>query len=100
MKTIVQCNTSKQAGMTPQATELTIDWEGMTPEGYQAFAAQALTIKLQSSWRKAGIPAKAQVRAIEHLPGTRAKAPTLEQLVQGAKNDPELKAKLLAMLSA
>ena len=100
MKTIVQCNTAKQAGMTAEPTELTIDWTGMTEEGYQAFAAQSLTIKLQANWRKSGIPAKVSVCAADHLPGTRAKAPTLAEMVERAKSNPELKAQLLAMLQA
>ena len=98
MKTIAQCTTSRAAGLTGQATALTIDWTGMTEAGYQAFAAGALTIKLQSGWRKNGIPASASVLAIDHLPGTRAKAPTLEQQVEAAKTDPALRARLIAML--
>jgi hypothetical protein len=99
MKTIVQCNTAKAAGVTAVPTALTIDWTGMTEAGYQSFAAGALTIKLQSGWRKNGVPAALEVKAVEHLPGTRAKAPTLEQLVESAKSDPALREKLLAMLS-
>ena len=100
MKTIVQCTTARAAGLTGQVTTLTIDWTGVTEAGYQALATSALTIKLQAGWRKNGIPATASVLAIEHLPGTRAKAPTLEQQVEAAKNDPALRAKLIAMLSA
>lgn len=98
MSTIVTVSTAPQAGMEGKQTELTIDWAGMSEEGYRAFAQQALVIKLQAQWRKQGIPPKAQVRACEHLPGTRAKALTLEQVVAQAKDNPELRAKLLEML--
>ena len=98
MKTIVQCTTARAAGLTGQVTTLTIDWTGVTEAGYQALATSALTIKLQAGWRKNGIPATASVLAIEHLLGTRAKGPTLEQQVEAAKTDPELRARLIAML--
>jgi hypothetical protein len=54
-------------------TELSINWEGMTSEDVQALAQQALIVKLQSGWRKNGIPQGAhEVKAVDHKVGVRA----------------------------
>lgn len=53
-------------------TNLTIQWDGMTPEDIQALAQQALIVKLQGSFRKNGIPATATIRAVDYKVGSRA----------------------------
>lgn len=53
-------------------TDLTIQWDGMTPDDIRALAQQALIVKLQNSYRKNGIPATATIRAVDYKVGSRA----------------------------
>lgn len=67
---------------TEQTTELSINWDGMTPEDIKALAQGALIVKLQGGWRRAKvIPATAAINAVDHKVGTRApKVSPLEAL--------------------
>lgn len=53
-------------------TALVLNWDDCTPEDIQALAQQALIVKLQSGWRKNGIPAEVTVKVADHKPGARA----------------------------
>ena len=76
---------------SPQVvTQLVINWEGMTDDDIQDFAESAITIKLQSIWKKKGIPAGTHtVNAVEFKKGLRAKREpqSAESII--AKMDPE-----------
>lgn len=78
-------------------TALIIDWTGCTVEEIQAMAQQALIVKLQSGWRKNGIPTDVTVKAADHKVGQRAPAKSILEKV--ATLTPEQKAELLAMLT-
>jgi hypothetical protein len=77
-------------------TSLVINWEGCTVEEIQAMAQQALIVKLQSGWRKNGIPESVTVKAADHKVGQRAPAKSILEKV--ATLTPEQKAELLKML--
>lgn len=97
--TTVAVDTKADKNSESITTNLTIDWEGMTTLEIQELAQQALIVKLQSGWRKNGIPnGDHTVKAVDHKVGTRAaRGPvTAETLL--AKLSPEEKAKLLAKL--
>jgi len=82
-KTITEVDTRPSAGAEAVRTDLTINWEGMTPEEIRELAQQALVVKLQGKWRKDGIPAGAhEVNAADYKVGTRGPRtkPTLESL--------------------
>lgn len=68
-----EVDTKKDKNAENVRTNLTLDWEGMTEDDVRALAAQALIVKLQSGWRKNGIPnGDATVKAVEHKVGVRA----------------------------
>lgn len=93
----------KKIAAPSQETDLTINWDGMTPEDIKALASGALVVKLQNGWRKNGIPASCTVNAVDHKVGVRTpKAPpvTIESLIEQAKSDPAKKAELIARLQA
>lgn len=91
--------TRPEAGKTGIVTNLTIDWENMTPDDIRALAQQSLIVKLQSAWRKDGIPAGDHtVNAANYKVGVRApRTPqTLESML--SKLTPEEKAALVEKL--
>ena len=99
--TWTKVETRPQAGQQAIETALTIDWSDMTAEDVQALAQQALIVKLQSQWRKNGIPAgECTVKAADHKIGVRAPKTkqTLEQML--AALSPEERAALVAKFSA
>ena len=101
MNTTTEITTRPEAGAEGIVTNLTIDWDGMTEEDTRALAQQALVVKLQSAWRKNGIPAGDHtVKAVDHKVGARAPRTKLtpEQLVKALS--PEEQANLLAKLQA
>ena len=101
MKTNEIVSTRVTKGSAAINTSLTIDWEGMTPEIYQAFATQAIKVKLQSNWRENGIPSEHTVKAVDIAPGRRiAPVMTPEQAMQVVINDPQQRARMLAELLA
>ena len=82
-------------------TNLTIDWDGMTEDDTRALAQQALIVKLQSGWRKNGIPeGDFTVKAADHKVGMRAPKKPTDLLSMVASLSPEEKAALLAKLQA
>lgn len=95
--TTTEVTTRPAAGAEGVVTNLTVNWEGMTPEDIQALAQQALVVKLQGKWRKDGIPSgDATVNASDYKIGVRAPRvkQTLEQML--AALSPADKAALLA----
>jgi hypothetical protein len=78
-------------------TALIINWEGCTVEEIQAMAQQALIVKLQSGWRKNGIPETVTVKAADHKVGVRTPGKSILEKV--AAMTAEQKAELLAMLT-
>lgn len=82
-------------------TNLTLNWDGMTPEDIRALAQQALIVKVQAGFRRAkAIPGEATINVVEHKVGSRAPRQPVN-LLDAVKNmSPEEKAKLLAMLAA
>ena len=78
-------------------TNLTINWDGMTEEDTRALAQQALIVKLQSGWRKNGIPAgDVTVNAVEYKVGVRAPRQPKDLAAMFAALSPEDKAAFLA----
>ena len=83
------------------STTLEINWDGCTEEVLRRFATAALIVKLQARFRsQKQVPSTITVNAVEMAPGTRGpKASPIETLLAQAKNDPALKAKILAQLA-
>lgn len=83
MKTETTVTTRPEAGKDGIDTKVVINWDGMTQEDLVALAQQQLVIKLQSGWRKNGIPAEANVNAADYKVGVRAPRvkKTLEELL-------------------
>lgn len=82
--TNVEVDTRPAAGAEAVTTNLSINWEGVSPEEVQALAQQALVVKLQGKWRKDGIPAgDFSVNASDYKIGVRAPRvkQTLEQML-------------------
>lgn len=95
--TVLEVDTRPSAGAESVKTNLTIDWDGMSDADLKALAQQALIVKLQTSWRKNGIPAGDHtVKAADHKVGVRAKREpaSLEGMLQ--KLSPEERAALFA----
>lgn len=103
METKTEVTTRPAAGAEPVKTSLTLNWDGMTEDDLRALAQQALIVKLQSGWRKNGIPEEATVNVTEHKVGTRApRGPVnIESAVKNLNADEKaaLVAKLQAMLA-
>jgi hypothetical protein len=101
MKTTTNLETRKEAGADAITTNLTINWEGMAQEDIIALAQQALIVKLQSNWRKNGIPAGAhEVNANDYRPGVRAARTPKDPLTLINAMTPEARADLIAKLLA
>ena len=98
--TTTEVTTRPAAGAEAVTTNLTVNWEGMTPDDIQALAQQALIVKLQGKWRKDGIPnGDATVNAVDYKIGTRAPKGKPDLATMIAKLSPEEKAALLAKLA-
>jgi len=96
--TNTEVSTRPAAGEEAVKTNLTLNWEGMTPEDLQALAQQALIVKLQGSWRKGTIPTDVTVNVVDHKVGTRApKKSLVEQVATMSAAD---RAALIAQLTA
>ena len=99
-------STNRKVSTKPDArgeaveTDLTLNWEGMTPEDVRALAEQALVVKLQGKWRKDGIPSAITVNVVEHKVGVRAPKKAPDLLAAISTMSAEDKAKLLAALQA
>ena len=101
MKTSTELATRAEAGAEAIKTNLTINWEGMETADLIALAQQALIVKLQSSWRKNGIPAgDHEVNAVDHKVGVRAPRAAADPVKLIKALSPEKRAELLAMLQA
>ena len=99
-ETKIEVDTRPAAGLDSIKTNLTIDWSDMSTDDVQALAQQALIVKLQSGWRKNGIPAgDATVKASDYKIGVRAKREpaSLESMLQ--KLTAEERAALIAKFS-
>jgi hypothetical protein len=95
-ETRVSVSTKADKVAEPVKTALIINWDGCTVEEIQAMAQQALVVKLQSGWRKNGIPTDITVKAADHKVGQRAPGKTLLEKV--ATLTAEQKAELLKVL--
>lgn len=96
--TKVSVSTKAEAKADPIRTNLTLDWEGCSPDDIRALAQQALVVKLQGGWRRNGIPTDTTVKVSDHKVGTRApKAPT-DVLSAIQKMSPEDRARIIAAL--
>lgn len=95
--TTLEVDTRPSAGADSIKTNLTIDWTDMSDADLKALAQQALIVKLQTSWRKNGIPAgDFTVKAADHKVGVRTKREpaSIEGMLQ--KLSPEERAALFA----
>lgn len=98
--TTATVKTKPDARSEARETALTINWEEMEREDLIALAQQTLVIKLQSSWRKNGIPETARVDAHEHKVGVRAPRKPADLAALIGKLSPEEREALLAKLTA
>lgn len=99
MNTIVEVATRANKEAAEVVTNLTVNWDGMTEDDVRALAQQALIVKLQSSWRKSGIPeGDHTVAAVEHKVGSRAPRKPADVFALAQALSPEQKAELLAKL--
>lgn len=83
----------------PVNTVLTFNWDGMSEDDLKALAQQALIVKLQSGYRKNGIPETATINVAEHKVGTRAPRAPVDIFAKVGQMSAEEKAKLLALLA-
>ncbi len=72
MQTTTTISTKPEAGAESVKTEITFNWDGVSPEEIQAIAQRALVVKVQGGYRKNGIPATDTVNVSDHKPGVRA----------------------------
>ncbi len=98
--TNTKVSTKAAAAAEAITTELTLDWTGVTEEDLRALAQQALIVKLQSGWRKNGIPSETTVKVADHRPGVRAPKAKQDVLALARAMTPEQRAALLAELTA
>ena len=98
--TKVSVSTKADAKADAVRTNLTLDWEGCSPEDIRALAQQALVVKLQGNCRRNGIPADTTVKVSDHKVGTRAPKAVPDILAVIQKMSPEDRAKAIAALQA
>jgi hypothetical protein len=96
--TTVDTKANKEAESV--STALTLDWEGMTEQDLRDLAQQALIVKLQSGWRKNGIPTEATVKVVDHKVGTRAPRGPVNIAAAVSKMSDAEKAELRKLLGA
>jgi hypothetical protein len=100
-KAALEITTKANKDSAAITTNLTIDWEGMTEGDLKELAQQALVVKLQSAWRKNGIPeGDLTVKAVDHKVGVRAPRVKLTIEQQIAQLPAEQRAALIAALQA
>jgi len=87
-----------------KTTQLTVDYDGCPESTMAGLATQQLVVRLQSAWRKNGIPSTLTVAMKEYAPGTKHSGITAEQAVEvafeTAKNDPKAREELIRRLQA
>ena len=82
-------------------TNLSIDWDGMEVNDIRELAQQALVVKLQSAWRKSGVPAGDHtVKAVDHKIGVRAPRVKLSLEQQIAQLPADQRAALIAAIQS
>ena len=94
-------STKADKNSTPVQTKLTVDWTGVTEEILKEIALSSIVIKWQGQVRKNGIPASAEIKAVDYRPGTRLTTTvvTFDQLTElVTRMTPEQKAALMAEL--
>lgn len=99
-ETIVPVKTKPDARSEAVTTSVTINWGEMEREDLIALAQQTLIIKLQSGWRKNGIPTEIRVEAHEYKVGARAPRKPADLAAMIGKLSADEKAALLAKLTA
>ena len=82
-------STSKTKDSPAQQTKITVDWTGATEDMLQQIALSQIIIKVQSNFRRNGIPAEFTIHAVDCVPGNRiAKVEkTIEQLWAEMSNE-------------
>jgi hypothetical protein len=101
MNTQTEVDTKPSKDAESIKTNLTIVWDGMSEDDVRALAQQALVVKLQSGWRKNGVPSgDFTVNASEFKVGSRAARKPADVFSLVATLTPEQKAALLAKLQA
>ena len=91
-------STKRDKTAVAQETVLELIYDDAEVE--RTLATQQAVVRVQSHWRKHGIPAKATLKFSELKAGLRAETMTPEMLIAQAKANPELRAKLIAELTA
>ena len=99
MKTRAIINTT-QSGKKPVSTDLTIDWTGMTEDDMRAMAQQSLIIKVRITWKKNGVPAVDNIKAVDHRVGTRAVAGPVDIMAEVSKMTPEERLAMIERVKA
>lgn len=89
-------STKQDKNAKAQETALEIIYDDAEVE--RTLATQQAVVRVQAHWRKHGIPAKATLKFSELKAGLRAETLTPDALVNMAKSDPVLRAKILAEL--
>lgn len=99
-ETRVTTSTKVDAKAEAVKTNVILNWDDCSQEEIRALAQQALIVKLQSGWRRNGIPAEATINVKDHKAGARTpKAPTdILALIQ--KMNPTDRAAAIAALTA
>lgn len=96
--------TKTDARAVAKTTQLTVDYANCPEQIMAGLATQQLVVRLQSAWRKNGIPAALTVAMKDYAPGTKHSGITAEQaegiMLSEAQNDPAKRAALIAKLQA
>jgi len=97
-------STKPEKNLAAKKTTLTVNWQDCPQSVVRALATQQLIVKLQSNWRKHGIPEKFTANVADYGPGTRMTSITPEQAtaftIEVAKGDTVARRKLLEQLMA
>ena len=100
MKTVTEVSTKRDEDGQAVNTMLTVNWPEAQNAVVIAMALGWIKVKLQTGWRKNGIPAKLEVNALDHAPGSRIAAkPTVEgEVARASTMTPEERAAIIAQL--
>ena len=69
---IYTISTAMGKGQVSKNTKLTIDWAGISEDQLKQIATSQIIIKVQSGFRKNGIPETFVISALSCVPGVRA----------------------------
>ena len=71
MNTNVEVSTKARKDAPAIKTNLTINWDGMTPEEMRELAQAGIVIKWQADKRENGIPTEETINAVDYKVGNR-----------------------------